>query len=255
MQRDAYPAYGRWLDQVERALGDHTLLLCLDEFEALEEAIAERRLDSRILNMIRSIVQHRQRIIVLLAGSHQLDELAPRWSSSLINTRMLPISFLDADDARELIVQPIADFPAIYAPPAVERILHLSHCQPLLIQSMCAELVNLMNREHRQPPASLVGVADVERVIPVVFERSAAYFDDLWRSQTDSKLARHLLERIAQSPANTCSIDAIRRSSDDPAALREALNLLARREIITRTDKSISIAVPLVAQYIRQITS
>lgn len=30
---DPYPAWGRWLEQIEQALGNRTLLLCLDEFE------------------------------------------------------------------------------------------------------------------------------------------------------------------------------------------------------------------------------
>ena len=46
---DPYPALGRWLDRLEAALSDRALLLCLDEFEALEEAIAcgQQRASSR----------------------------------------------------------------------------------------------------------------------------------------------------------------------------------------------------------------
>jgi hypothetical protein len=255
LQRDPYPAFGRWLDQVEQSLDNRTLLLCFDEFEALEEAIEERRLDGRMLNMLRAIVQHRQRITVLLAGSHQLDELSPRWSSSLINTRLLPISFLERDDARELIVQPVAQFPAIYQPAAVERILAATACQPLLIQSLCAELVNLMNRERRQPPQSRVEVADVEAAIPVVFERSKAYFDDLWRSQTGGRTGQTILEQIAGTAGNSLKLARLRDLINDQVALREALALLQRREIITHSDGAISITVPMVAQYIRHITT
>jgi uncharacterized protein len=255
LQRDPYPAFGRWLDQVEQSLDNRTLLLCFDEFEALEEAIEERRLDGRMLNMLRAIVQHRQRITVLLAGSHQLDELSPRWSSSLINTRLLPISFLERDDARELIVQPVSQFPAIYQPAAVERILAATACQPLLIQSLCAELVNLMNRERRQPPQSLVEIADVEVAVPVVFERSKAYFDDLWRSQTGGRTGQAILEQIAGTASNSLKVAHLRTLIDDQEAPREALALLLRREIIRQVNGTISITVPMVAQYIRHITT
>jgi hypothetical protein len=40
LTRDPFPAFGQWLDKLEDYLGERMLLLCLDEFEALEEAIS-----------------------------------------------------------------------------------------------------------------------------------------------------------------------------------------------------------------------
>lgn len=152
MSKDPYPAVDRWLDQVETALGDGWLLLCLDEFEKLEAGIAAGRFDLRLLDMLRNIVQHRQRIAVLLAGSHNLDELPPYWASALINTFTLPISFLDESDARDLSEQPVADFPPIYTAAAVDRIVQITHCQPYLAQLLCGLLVQSMNSARRIPP-------------------------------------------------------------------------------------------------------
>ena len=110
LSRDPYAAFGDWLDRVEgvlRAQG-RILLLCLDEFEALEEALQEGRLDGRILSTMRHIIQHRERIAVLLSGSHQLDELSPPWAGALITS-------------------PVEGFPPIYTPAAVESILCFTH--------------------------------------------------------------------------------------------------------------------------------
>ncbi len=171
LDADPYPAFGRWLDAVEKALGNRRLLLCLDEYEALEAGLAAGRFDERLLMALRNIVQHRRRVDVLLSGSRQIDELPPRWASSLVNTLALPISFLEEADARELVVAPVKDFPDIYRPVTVERVLWWSHCQPYLVQLLCALLVERMNKAGRMPPASWVEAEDVDAVVPVALER------------------------------------------------------------------------------------
>jgi len=252
LRDDPYPALGRWLDQVESALGERTLLLCLDEFEELEKAIQDGRLDTRILSTLRNIVQHRRRIAVLLSGSHQLDELPPHWASTLITTTTLPISFLEKADTRELIEQPIDDFPAIYAPAAVDRIIQVTHCQPYLVQLTCALLVEQMNTARRMPPDSLVMPEDVDTVIPVALERGQSYFVNLWHTQAGGDVARRVLEALARAPDMQMDRAAIRSVERDKSALRQAVATLRRREIIERTDGGYRITVPLVGEYVRR---
>jgi hypothetical protein len=247
---DPYPALGRWLDQVESALGERTLLLGLDEFEALEGAIQSGRLDTRILSTLRNIVQHRRRIVVLLSGSHQIDELPPHWASALITTTTLPISFLEEADARKLIEEPVADFPAIYATAAIDRIMQVTHCQPYLVQLTCALLVGRMNAARRMPPDSFVEAEDVDAMIPLALERGQNYFINLWRTQTGSDVARRVLQ--ARAPGTQMDRTAIRSVERDESALRQAVATLLRREIIERTDGGYRITVPLVAEYVRR---
>lgn len=255
LERDPYAAFQGWLDQVERVLGARTLLLALDEFEELEQAIADGRIDDRILKTIRNIVQHRRQIAVLMSGSHQLDELPPHWSSTLVNTETLPISFLSEDDTRSLIEQPVADFPAIYTPEAVDTIVRLTHCQPYLVQLVCALLVERMNSMRRMPPTSYVTPEDVETAIPVAFERGSAYFDNLWRAQTETALARKVLAKLAAAPNTALDGTALRQIERDEMALAAALRVLQRREIIVRENGCYRIVVPLVAHYVRRETS
>jgi hypothetical protein len=254
--RDPYPAFQQWLDQVERALGRSTLLLCLDEFEKLEEAMREQRLDGRILDLLRTIIQHRQQIAVLLSGTHQINELPAAWSGALINTTVLPVSFLDEADARDLIEQPVANYPRIYVPAAVDQIVHLTHCQPFLVQLVCGRLVQRMNEAHRQPPASCVEPADVEAVADDILTQPPSYFGDLWHNQTGSALARRVLERLVNAPGEALSSDTLRTLDQDGEALRDAIRTLHRREIITRTtdETGYRVTVPLIAAYVRRET-
>ncbi len=252
LQNDPFPAFGRWLDGVEKSLGERRLLLCLDEFEALETGIADKRFDQRILTCLRNIVQHRRHVDVLLSGSHQIDELPPHWASALINTLSLPISFLEEDDARDLIEHPVADFPAIYRPEAVQCILHWSHRQPYLIQLLCQLLVERMNKAGRMPPASWVESADVDAIVPLALERGVSYFSDLWHSQSGGDTAKRLLETLAERPDTALDGTALQAIEPDRHLLNQVLRTLLRREIVERReDGRFAIIVPLVGEYVR----
>ena len=196
LSRDAYPAWDAWLEDVERTLDHRTLLICLDEFEALEEAIHAGRIDERLLNLLRHVTQHRHSISMLLSGSHQIDELPSHWAKALVGTTVLPISFLEEADARELIECPVKDFPDIYAAEASDEIIRLTHRQPYYIQLVCAQLVERMNRAHRLPPESRVTLDDVKAVIPVALERGQGYFSDLWQNHVGSEAGRQILEAL-----------------------------------------------------------
>jgi AAA+ ATPase superfamily predicted ATPase len=250
-ERDPYPAFAHWLEGVERALGGRQLLLCLDEFEKLEESIAEGRIDGRFLSLLRNIIQHHSRIIVLLSGSHHLDELPPRWADALVTTQSLRISFLDEADARELIIHPVKEFPEIYQSAAVERILTLTHSQPYLVQLVCGLLVEKMNKERREPPGSYVTLVDIEAIIPKVLERSEAYFNDLWRSQTGGNLAQRVLEKLAFADGEQVISAEVKLLTEDQEALRNTIRTLLRREIIEPTENGYRITVPLIAYYVR----
>lgn len=63
---------------IEQALGEHRVLLCLENYEVLEQGIAEGRFDERLLMLLRNIIQHRRRIDLLLTGNRRIDELPPR---------------------------------------------------------------------------------------------------------------------------------------------------------------------------------
>ena len=110
------------------------------------------------------------------------------------------MSYLDEGSARELIVQPVENFPDIYDRTAIDRIIHLTRCQPYLIQLTCYEVVERLNqdiRENRRDASTAKAtVQDVETVILTVLERGGEYFRELWRSLTDSD--RNLLQRLVQ---------------------------------------------------------
>jgi len=241
LAQDPFPALQDWLGELERTVPSKRFLLCLDEFERLSEVV-EATGSRTPLNFLRNVLQHRAAWTLLFSGSHEPKELPDYWSDYLINTRTLRVSYLDEDSARELIVQPVEDFTNIYEPTAIDAIIHLTRCQPYLVQLTCYEVVELLNRdirENRRDASTPKATAqDVETVVPTVLERGGEYFRELWKSLTESD--RHLLRRLVQGETPT---------PQDKTVLRK----LERKEILEKTESSYRFQVPLVQNYVEQV--
>ncbi len=236
---DPFVVLGDWMTEVEKRVPNRKFLLCLDEFARLEEIVAST--GSRApLNFLRNLLEHRQRWMLLLSGSHLIAELAPYWSDYLINTRRLHISYLEPDEARDLIEHPTLSFESHmrYESAATEHILYLTHGQPFLVQLICADLVDHLNREnHRHKTTrNIVTVDDVEAVLNPAMEHGGFYFDELW--QTASETERGVLKQIATEtfvPANGTT---------------EAIDRLQSRELIEPCQGGYRFQVPLIQRWV-----
>jgi hypothetical protein len=246
---DPFTRFDEWLDQVEQVLGQSTALIALDEFEALDGALAEGRFDeTAVMGMMRHLIQHRPRFKLLLAGSHTLDELQ-RWSSYLINVQVVHIGYLAENETRQLVEQPVKDFALRYEPDACQRVLDLTRGHPALVQLLCAEIVALKNE---QPPTvrRLACLDDVEAAVPEALSHGSFFFADIERNQVNAvelALLRFLAaqgERVAVNQT-----DLLAGPFSDKDALAHALDLLIRRELIERTDGGYQFQVELIRRW------
>ena len=237
-QTDPFPALERWMDSVERTVGQKRILLCLDEYERLGEFV-EAFNNRAPLNFLRYVIQNRRRWIILLSGSHLLDELPGYWSDYLINTRPIRVSYLEREAARSLIVSPVDGFPDIYTPETVDAILEMTRCQPYLVQLACYEIVERLNHARRKRASP----DDLQAVVPVMFERGSEYFRELWESLADKE--RSILRRLAR---NDPSLRLETSLVED--GMGTYLRRLVRREIIEQHDGIYRFQVPLIQQYV-----
>ena len=241
-----------WFSEIERIFPSKRFLLCLDEYERLEEVV-EKTKSHAALNFFRHIQQYRLSWTLLFSGSHQLSELSTYWSDYLINTRALKMTYLSEAEARELIVEPIDDFDKdIYDESAVAAIINLTRCQPYLVQLMCYELIEFLNekiiKEKRARGTTVAYAENVEKIISVVLERGDQYFRELWRNHL-TQAEQNFLLRFVEGEIPTTS---------DKGTIRN----LVRKEILQQevsTGKSsdqeqrIYFQVPLVQKYIEQV--
>lgn len=236
-QLDPFVALGDWLSQVERTATKRDFLLCLDEFQRLDEVVAATG-SRAVLNFLRDLLEHRRRWRLLLAGSTSAEEMAAYWSDALINTRRLRISYLQAAEARELIEHPVPGFEEHmrYDPTAVEAILRLTRGQPYLVQLLCYEIVDRLNLAHRRQADE----ADVDAVLTSALEHGSGYFQEIWDSTLPAE--QGILLRVA--------------CGSTPDGDAQALARLVRRELLETTDGDFRFQVPLVQLwYQRQVQS
>ncbi|MCP4696078.1 MAG: ATP-binding protein [Gammaproteobacteria bacterium] len=232
LEGGAFPALLDWFEKAERHSGDRKLLLCLDEFERLEEFIAAS--GSRApLDFLRHVMQHRSRWILLFSGAHRLDELEDYWSDYLINTRTLAVGYLHEADARDLIVKPTPDFPEeVYSLAAVAEIIRLSRCQPYLVQLLCMTVAEALNKAGRRRAE----LEDVQAAAPAALETGLLYFHNLWRQELTEK-QRILLLCLARGGAIT--------EEERSTALA-----LVRKSVLEAEDGGFRFQVPLMQMYV-----
>jgi len=238
LAHNPFTVFDGWLDGVEAALatqGRQAILLTLDEFEALDEAIDANRLgEQAILGTLRHLIQHRPRFKLLLAGSHTLDQFQ-RWSSYLINAQVLHLTYLHEDEARQLIEHPVKEFALAYDSAVSERVLALTRGHPYLVQLLCSEIVALKN-EQAPRQRRLATLPDVDAATPAMLERGSQFFADIELHQVD-RAGRDLLHFLAQrgEGASVNSTTLTSRFSNADQVV-QTLALLMRCELIEEID-------------------
>lgn len=246
---DPLTHFHEWLDQVELCLGESYALLMLDEFEALEGALLSGRFDATIvLGMLRNLIQHRPKFKVLLAGSHDLEEMQ-RWASYLINVQIIRLSYLKETETRRLIERPVEDFTLRYEPEAVQRVIQVTHNHPFLVQLLCAEIIALKN-EQEPVVRRLARIDDVERAIPQALTSGSFFFGDIQRNQLNAP-ALALLRYIA-AQGEGAIVPRAQLAGNRPDALDQALIDPLRREIVEYVDNGYRFQIELVRRWFIQ---
>lgn len=233
LQADPFTAFDEWLDAVEQCLTtEQTLLLSLDEFSALDHALDKGNLDeASVLGMFRHIIQHRPRFKLLLSGSHTLDEFE-RWASYLINVQTVHLSYLQAEEALQLIEQPVKNFELRYTYEATQRIMEVTRCHPALIQLVCAEMVSLKNKQNIVE-RRLAQVEDVEAAIPGALQHGRFFFADIANNQVNEQDLKILRYLAAQGENAIMSLDALSQACQlSTTECETTLTNLLRRELV-----------------------
>jgi hypothetical protein len=239
-----------WYDEVEKGLEGRFLLVSVDEFEKLDEAVEEGKIGVGVFDVLRNLIQHRHHQVFLLAGVHMLEEMARDWHSYFIGVTPIRISYLSTAAARELITNPMDDFPLNYSQPAVKHILGVTRCQPYLLQLLCFELVNYLNgreRRSRQEPLQAT-VSDVREAQARALEAGQPYFVNLWSDSTTGE--RLLLAALARMGEPQRVLSLVREVERDSTSALRDLKRLVRRDLVEEQGGGFRFQVPLFRDWV-----
>ena len=222
-----------WLRSVDEILRDQDrrMLIAIDEVERLQDEIALGRANTDFLDLVRAMGDRLERIRVLLVSAYPFDRLGPHWVDRLISVMQCEIVYLEQDEARDLMRYPIDDFPDIYPVNGVQRITRETRGHPYLVQLICGELCQHLNKHKRLKATD----EDIEIAIDASFEKTKL-FDQLWEQQTQAE--RSWLARLADAPIEVERPDRVLRG-------------LIKRGFVERRSGTMHVAVPMFADWIR----
>ncbi|MCA9963662.1 MAG: AAA family ATPase [Anaerolineales bacterium] len=248
--------FTRLANQVQPVLGDQTLILALDEFEAVEAAVAAGKIGHEIYQFLRTKTQERW-LTLVFGGLHTLDEMSRDYQQPFYGSYTnIHVSYLQKNDARALITNPTTEFQLNYEPAAVDKIIALSGGQPYLIQQLCRDAVNQLNHaifDNNERRDGIITVADVEATLgDAVFQRGMVYFDGVWR-QTENEEQQQILQTLAQREAAWSLADMSAATGLTEAQLAPLLRWAERQDILQKQGEAEprwSFYVPLLRQWL-----
>jgi len=237
-----FEALDEWLARAAKALQDFNLLLTFDEFEQAGAAFESGQLSRNVLNELRTLIEHQQKMALLFAGVQTLDELGPGWSSYFINARTLTMGYLQRAEAEELIRNPDPQVPfeLSYDDDVVERILEETLGHPYLVQLVCSCLVECANRHDTR----LADEELIEEAEELAFERGANYFNNVWLEMAGED-GQSLLRQVA-------AVHILLKLDPQDAAQRKALSRMLRLKVLHRSESGYTVEVPLVARWVNE---
>lgn len=247
--------FNRLLDDVRSILGNHTIIMALDEFEAVERAVQAGKISPEIYAFLRAKT-HERHLTLVFGGLHTLDEMTRDYRQPFYGSYSnLLVSYLSQAAAWQLVTNPTPDFDLNYEPAAVERIITETGGQPYLVQQVCRDAIDHLNSElfdERLKREICITLADVDAVlVPDFFRRGTGYFDGVW-TQVDNSVRRAVLTVMAQSETPWEFAHLKSATSVDDATLQAALDWAVRHDILyCQSDPAIwGFHVPLMRRWI-----
>jgi hypothetical protein len=156
----------------------------------------------------------------------------------------MEMHYLEPHEAEDLLLHPDPEFTLRYDTGIVDEILHLTRCQPYLLQLIGSAIVNQANLQHTQ----LATTTLLQAAIQSAFTNGEPYFTNIWTEFTGTTPAevtagQQFLKALAQgntpSVVDEISIAAHRR--------------LRRYHVIERIEGNIDkIEIPLFEQWVRE---
>ncbi|WP_293154820.1 ATP-binding protein [Okeania sp. SIO2C9] len=246
-----------YLQQAIKKLDNKRLIIALDEFEEIEKLINAQQLPPNFMAVLRGFVQMSPKIAFAFAGLHTLEEMTEDYFQPFFAS-VIPIrvGFLNRATTRQLLANPNPDFLLTYEPEAMDRIYDLTFGQPYLVQLLGFLLVRRYNDqmfEQGRPRESVFTVADVEAIIHQneLFQNGRYYFTGVWgQAAQDAPGQQDILRGLAHYPEG-CSRATIQEITGlEESILNDALETLARHDVIIETEGNLRFAVELFRRWV-----
>jgi hypothetical protein len=258
-QHDPLAAFESFLNRIIDALGEHKLILFIDEFDVLEQVVKDNTemsdRDAVFAQLIRPLIALMKRVEgvhFLLAGDTQRH----RWSALKDDVIAYHLSELEPEGALQLITDPVKAPLLEYSPHALERMLRLTNNQPYLIQLLCKTVVDYCNKKEINYVDTHPHVADA---VDVILDGDTNYLAWTWRYLLN-KQEHLILSFVAQDQEGDDRAVSARyighQLEFERNELLDVLNRLQEKSMLKRVDTDghprFKIAADLMREWLRR---
>ncbi|MCP4351843.1 MAG: AAA family ATPase [Desulfobacterales bacterium] len=164
------------LNTIFKAINDRRLIILFDEFDVLDIDPQPDSAANKFLPYLQDLLQlfSEKLIFIFVVGRH-LDELSSGFLAMFKGSLQRPISFLEQDDAKSLLCEPVKKYYS-YSDQAVEHILNHTACHPYFTQLLGHECFRLVSKSD----ITQIMPENVESILSDAFQTGKAAFEWLW---------------------------------------------------------------------------
>jgi GAF domain-containing protein len=228
-EQTPFSSFQEYIKNTCKALGNTLLVLMMDEFERLDDLVKAGKVEKNIYDQFRSLMQFEENLTFILAGTHELEELSDEYRGLVHNIALIrEISFMDKQDAIDLIRQPVAGLVS-YEDNAVDELWRYTHGHPYLLQRLCFDLISDMNR---RGDGNFIALGHVNNIIQYFVEKHD--LDALW--ERCSEVDKVILYKLAESTEK-------RQRGMSQLELSKALNAFSEDQIVASLTRLIKRAL------------
>lgn len=178
--------FGVFFDKILRIISkqNKTLILIIDEYPVIHEAIDEGKLDSEFVSNLRGYMQNNSKEFKMIySGASSLKYLKGLYAGNLMGVgKSIEVSFLEEDDVKNLISKPLNNQMQL-EDSAFQYLMELTNGQPFFVQVCLGYLVDKLNKEKK---GCIVFKDAIEDGITYFLEQGPHLQDD-WNSRVYSK--------------------------------------------------------------------
>lgn len=256
-----YRAFDEFLRAVRAAIGRRRVILTVDEFEAIELAINDGRVEAELLSYLRDVIHKERWLVVAFAGLHTLQEMTgDYWNPLHAGVIPIKVGFFSPATSANLLANPNDDFPLDFTREAAERVYDHVRGQPYLTQLVGHKLVNRYNNERFEQQQAREPRFTAEQVDAVIasaefYTVGDGYFSGIWSQADDAQApGQHALLLALARTGSLATIDALAAAAGlSPEASAVALEALERHDVVAGDDEGrIEFTVPLMRRWLQQ---
>jgi tetratricopeptide (TPR) repeat protein len=210
-----------FLKNIFAVIGNRCLLLMFDEYEILDKRVRNGNLGKEVFDWLRSLIQHQPNLAFIFSGTHKMEDLTADYWSVFGSALYKQIGTLEEDDARKLIVEPVAGV-LQYDDATVGRILQMTSGHPYFVQRLCQSLFNEFISKK-----GTITRGDVDKIIEAVVERAQAPFLETWNDFSPK-------ERVVLAATSIAIALSIARRTSTPSS--ELSRVLDRYKVMISAE-------------------